>query len=339
MPAWTDNAPVGNPLGRGGIGILTIVMAGSLLVFLRRDIGIRLLIRRYFVVAAALLIGFSYVQDPFDMQLTVFALAVVVLVFIHRARHMRRIKRGVPEWHSFATGRSVLFSFLPLPRVLVQIVIEPVLCGALGWWLAQQSNSTFYIGWWIVISAGLLFIMENEIRISLRERLFDLGDTIIDSVNFARWAERFKARPGQGGGTAGKAGAKPPQDPWFRVLWEAAQAAYKAQREAAEQQRRQQEEAQARSKEQQEQQQRREQQEQQERDAREAWRDPTAGRMTPEQALEILELKPGATPSEIRAAYNRLIQKVHPDAGGSTFFAKQLNMARDTLLKPQRSSR
>jgi DnaJ-class molecular chaperone len=58
--------------------------------------------------------------------------------------------------------------------------------------------------------------------------------------------------------------------------------------------------------------------------------------MTPEQALEILELKAGATEQEIRSAYNRLMQKVHPDAGGSTFFAKQLNLARDTLLKPQR---
>jgi DnaJ-class molecular chaperone len=60
--------------------------------------------------------------------------------------------------------------------------------------------------------------------------------------------------------------------------------------------------------------------------------------MTPEQALEILELKAGATEQEIHAAYNRLMQKVHPDTGGSRFFSKQLNLARDTLLKPQRKS-
>ena len=58
--------------------------------------------------------------------------------------------------------------------------------------------------------------------------------------------------------------------------------------------------------------------------------------MTVDQALEVLELKPGATAAEIRAAYNRLIQRVHPDTGGSTFFAKQLNAARDVLLGPQR---
>jgi type IV secretion system protein VirD4 len=54
--------------------------------------------------------------------------------------------------------------------------------------------------------------------------------------------------------------------------------------------------------------------------------------MTVALALEILELKDGATDQEIRAAYNRLMQKVHPDVGGSTFFAKQLNAARDMLL-------
>jgi DnaJ-domain-containing protein 1 len=50
------------------------------------------------------------------------------------------------------------------------------------------------------------------------------------------------------------------------------------------------------------------------------------------QALEILGLNAGATKQEIRAAYNRLMKRVHPDVGGSSFFAKQLNEARDLLL-------
>jgi type IV secretion system protein VirD4 len=54
--------------------------------------------------------------------------------------------------------------------------------------------------------------------------------------------------------------------------------------------------------------------------------------MSAAQALEILGLELGATEKEIRAAYNRLMQKVHPDVGGSNFFAKQLNAARDVLL-------
>jgi type IV secretion system protein VirD4 len=108
-----------------------------------------------------------------------------------------------------------------------------------------------------------------------------------------------------------------------------------------EQRRRQEEaEAEARSRQQQERQEReRQERQRQEQDAREAWRDPTGGRMTTEQALEILELKAGATEQDIRAAYNRLMQKVYPDTCGSTIFAKQLNLALDTLLKPQNQLR
>jgi hypothetical protein len=58
--------------------------------------------------------------------------------------------------------------------------------------------------------------------------------------------------------------------------------------------------------------------------------------MTVELALEILGLKAGAGEEEIRAAYTRLIQRVHPDVGGSDFFAKQLNAARDLLLRQKK---
>jgi hypothetical protein len=54
--------------------------------------------------------------------------------------------------------------------------------------------------------------------------------------------------------------------------------------------------------------------------------------MTRAHALEVLELHEGATREEVQAAYARLMKKVHPDVGGSTFFAKQLNEARDVLL-------
>ena len=50
------------------------------------------------------------------------------------------------------------------------------------------------------------------------------------------------------------------------------------------------------------------------------------------QALKILEVERGATEQEIRAAYSRLIKRLHPDGGGSEYFAKQLNDARDVLL-------
>jgi hypothetical protein len=57
------------------------------------------------------------------------------------------------------------------------------------------------------------------------------------------------------------------------------------------------------------------------------------GPMTYKRALEIMELTEAATEQDINAAHKRLIQRVHPDLGGSNFFAKELNAARDVLLE------
>lgn len=54
---------------------------------------------------------------------------------------------------------------------------------------------------------------------------------------------------------------------------------------------------------------------------------------TREDALEVLGLKDGASESDVKSAYKKLMQKVHPDHEGSEWMAAKLNQARDLLLK------
>lgn len=60
---------------------------------------------------------------------------------------------------------------------------------------------------------------------------------------------------------------------------------------------------------------------------------PVSGRISRDAAYRVLGLKPGASESDIREAYHRLIKRVHPDHGGTAELAAQINEARDRLLE------
>lgn len=61
--------------------------------------------------------------------------------------------------------------------------------------------------------------------------------------------------------------------------------------------------------------------------------------MSVSNALEIMDLEPPYSEEELIKKYHELMKQNHPDKGGSKFIAKQINLAKEVLLKELEQSK
>ena len=54
-------------------------------------------------------------------------------------------------------------------------------------------------------------------------------------------------------------------------------------------------------------------------------------RMTRQEALQVFGLDESATREDVQREYRRLMRKIHPDLGGSSYLAAKINEAKDVL--------
>ncbi len=167
----------------------------TLLVFLRRDLGYRMLNPVWLVGITLFMIAIvglaSETRRPDD--LLIFALATLTLGLYQRYNRWQEFCRGI-QHHSYYIGTSFLERFR-WPEFLrrdrrISRYLEPLLCGLIGVLLLPYTPT---LAWWIIFSAICLRAVEHSVFRKELTRHLDTLDGLVNSEIQGQMVEHFSS--------------------------------------------------------------------------------------------------------------------------------------------------
>lgn len=187
---------------------ITAIVSLSVVVFIRRRIGFRLLDSGWYVLAAiavGLIALFTY--DPgsrFPRVMFWYALGILVFGAVHRAIAWFQFRRGTQP-HSYSTGISI-FELLPIPRFLrggraMNAVFDPFAIGITG--IVVRERVFEPLGNWLMFSAICLFLSEIFMQAHAVNRDMDVADGLVTAGVQAEAAKRFEGVKDDSGADSG----------------------------------------------------------------------------------------------------------------------------------------
>jgi hypothetical protein len=172
----------------------------TLMVFLRRDIGYRMLNPLALLAVTGILFVGSVLATPNNaaarpVDLTVFAVVTFIFGMAQRIRRWWQLNRQERQ-HSYYIGSSP-FDFRWLPNFMrrnrrVARFVDPIVCMLIGLALIRFSPA---LGGWLIFSAFALRSFEYSVHCHERNRQLDLVDGLMVSEKQANIIEQYEQGP------------------------------------------------------------------------------------------------------------------------------------------------
>lgn len=170
--------------------------AMTVMVFMRRDIGYRLLDLKPMIIMTGILMLVAAIIPPDEPganpeYLLWFALISLFLASCQRTKRWREFKRGVLQ-HTYYIGTSP-FDFQWLPRFCRRFrrmgrFADPFFCIIAGGIMLLESTA---LGFWLMIAGAALRIFEDVVHEKELNRDFDILDSVIISEVHGNTVEQF----------------------------------------------------------------------------------------------------------------------------------------------------